>query len=204
MKNIGIIIVLALLVWLVGTQTNLFNKTEKILEENTQEMNNTEIKNMKAILKTNKGDIEITLNSQAPKTTENFVKLAEEGFYNGTKFHRVIKGFMIQGGDPLSKDDEMMDRWGTGDPGYKFDDELPNEGDYTLGSVAMANSGPNTNGSQFFIVSGPNGVGLPPLYSLFGQVSNGMDVVTSIENTETFPDDKPIEPIIIESIEIIQ
>ncbi|MCD5389818.1 MAG: peptidylprolyl isomerase [Candidatus Pacebacteria bacterium] len=158
---------------------------------------------MKAILKTNKGNIEITLDNRVPNTVENFTKLASEDFYNGTKFHRVIKGFMIQGGDPLSKDDDMMDRWGTGGPGYSFDDEIHAENSNVIGSISMANSGPNTNGSQFFINTADNSF-LNPKHTVFGNVTAGMDVVTVIENIETMPGDKPTEAMIIESIEIIK
>ncbi len=196
-KNIGIIVVLVALVWLVGTQTNIL-KTETTQTENKQETHT-----MKALFKTNKGDIEIELDSRAPKTVENFTTLAEQGFYDGTKFHRVIKGFMIQGGDPLSKNDEMMDRWGTGGPGYQFDDEIHADNSNGVGSISMANAGPNTNGSQFFINVADNGF-LNPKHTVFGNVVAGMEVVTAIENTETFPDDKPVDAVVIESIEIIK
>ena len=186
-KQIGIILVLALGLWFVGTQTNIFKNTQTdIVPEKT------ETNNMKAILKTNKGDIEITLDNRVPNTVENFTKLVEEGFYNGTKFHRVIKGFMIQGGDPLSREDEMIDRWGTGGPGYSFDDEIHADNKNIIGSISMANSGPNTNGSQFFINTAENGF-LNPKHTVFGNVTNGMDIVTDIENVETHPDDKPVE-----------
>lgn len=111
--------------------------------------------------------------AKAPKTVNNFVFLAKNKYYDGVVFHRVIEGFMAQTGDPSGT--------GRGGPGYKFADELPQAGEYQVGSVAMANSGPNTNGSQFFIVTGAQGVGLQPNYSLFGKVSSGMDVVKKIE-----------------------
>lgn len=198
MKKIFIIIALAMLVWVIGTQTNVFSNINTNKNKSEQ---NQETKNMKAILKTNKGDIEITFDNRAPHTVENFKKLANEGFYNGTKFHRVIKGFMIQGGDPLSKDDDMMDRWGTGGPGYSFDDEIYEGNNNIIGSIAMANAGPNTNGSQFFINTADNSF-LNQKHTVFGNVSTGMDVVTKIENVETLPGDKPVEPIIIKSIQI--
>src|SRR5579884_2359292 len=123
---------------------------------------------------TDVGSFDITLASQlAPKTANNFVFLSLYHFYDGIVFHRVIPGFVVQGGDPTGT--------GTGGPGYKFADELPPAGAYKIGSVAMANSGPNTNGSQFFIITGQQGVQLPPSYSLFGQVTTGMDVVKKIE-----------------------
>jgi cyclophilin family peptidyl-prolyl cis-trans isomerase len=159
--------------------------------------------NQIAVLETNQGTIEIRLNaSGAPKTVENFVKLANDGFYNGTKFHRIIKDFMIQGGDPLSKDDTKKDQWGTGDPGYKFDDE-PIIGDYTLGTVAMANSGPNTNGSQFFIMTGDwSGGKLAKSYNIFGNVISGLDVVQKIGVTKTGSNDRPEADVIITKITI--
>ncbi len=206
LKNIGLVIVFVLIVWFAvshlpqqKTQQNDIVHTQ---ETSTQvDINN--IKNMKAIIKTNKGDIEITFDERAPKTVENFVKLAKEGFYNGTKFHRVIKDFMIQGGDPLSKDDELMDRWGTGGPGYQFDDEIHEGNNNVTGSIAMANAGPNTNGSQFFINTADNSF-LNRKHTVFGNVTKGMSVVREIEATETFPDDKPVVPIIVESIEIVE
>src|SRR3989338_5514058 len=107
---------------------------------------------MKATLHTTKGDIVIELmESDAPNTVANFVKLAKAGFYDGTKFHRVIKDFMIQGGDPQTKDDSLMARWGTGGPGYTFEDEIHAHNKNDIGTIAMANAGPDTNGSQFFI-----------------------------------------------------
>lgn len=111
---------------------------------------------------------------RAPVTVNNFVFLARNKFYEGVPFHRVIPGFVVQGGDGAKGD-------GTGGPGYQFGDELPKAGDYEIGSVAMANSGKDTNGSQFFVVTGDQGVGLPPSYSLFGKVVEGMDVVKKIE-----------------------
>jgi cyclophilin family peptidyl-prolyl cis-trans isomerase len=111
--------------------------------------------------------------NEAPKTVNNFVFLARYHFYDGLTFHRVIPGFVVQGGDPKGN--------GSGGPGYKFADELPKAGSYKVGSVAMANSGPNTNGSQFFIITGSQGTQLPPSYSLFGMVTSGMNVVQMIE-----------------------
>lgn len=223
-KRIGLIIVLAIIILVVGKQTDLFkekdvqvnNSSIEIVESSNVDIidevlvidqeevinnNEQEIKIMKAILKTNKGDIEIELDNQAPKTVENFVKLSEEGFYNETKFHRVIKGFMIQGGDPLSKNDDLMDRWGTGGPGYQIDDEIHSDNSNIIGSISMANSGPNTNGSQFFINTANNSF-LNSKHTVFGNVVSGMDIVTLIEDTETHPDDKPVEAVIIKSIEI--
>jgi len=155
---------------------------------------------MNATIKTNLGDIKIQLyGDKTPFTAANFAKLAEQGFYNGVKFHRVIKGFMIQGGDPLTKDDSQKDKWGTGGPGYQFADEQFG-GQYTRGTLAMANSGPNTNGSQFFIMQQDN-----PLthdYVIFGKVTEGMDIVDKIANLETDARDCPLDPPVIESITV--
>lgn len=157
---------------------------------------------MKVTLHTTKGDITIELHdTDAPNTVANFAKLAKEGFYDGTKFHRVIENFMIQGGDPLTKNDAMAARWGTGDPGYKFDDELYESNHNVIGSISMANSGPNTNGSQFFINTADNNF-LDSKHVVFGNVTGGMDVVHAIESTPTGPGDRPLEPMVIERISI--
>lgn len=131
-----------------------------------------------AEVETNVGTVTVELDpSIAPQTVNNFITLARYHYYDGVTFHRIIPQFMIQGGDAVG------DPAGTGGPGYSFDDELPEKGDYQIGSLAMANSGQDTQGSQFFIVTGESGVSLPPLYSLFGQVIEGMDVVSAIEAT---------------------
>jgi peptidylprolyl isomerase len=173
-------------------------KVDSVVGEN--EINNLDKKTMQATLKTNKGDITIELyGEQTPNTVANFTKLAGEGFYNGVKFHRVIKGFMIQGGDPLSKDDSKVAMWGTGGPGYKFADEIGASNSNDIGTISMANAGPNTNGSQFFINTANNNF-LDGKHTVFGKVVSGMDVVTAIENTKTGAADRPIEPVIINSI----
>ncbi len=155
-----------------------------------------------AIIKTNLGDITVKLYSDdSPKTVANFVKLASAGFYDGIKFHRIIRDFMIQTGDPLTKDDSMKDRWGTGGPGYKFDDEMNNH-PLVEGSLAMANSGPNTNGSQFFIVTTAATPWLDGKHTNFGEVISGLDIVNLIENTKTAELDRPINDIVINSIEL--
>ncbi len=157
---------------------------------------------MKATLHTTKGDIVIELfDDKVPKTASNFVTLAKEGFYDGTKFHRVIKAFMIQGGDPLTKDDSQAGLWGTGGPGYKFEDEIASDNNNAEGTISMANSGPNTNGSQFFINANDNNF-LDTKHTVFGKVVEGMDVVTAIEMTPTNASDRPVEPVIINSITI--
>jgi peptidylprolyl isomerase len=133
----------------------------------------------------------------------NFVKLAGEKFYDNVKFHRVIKGFMIQTGDPLSKDATKQAYWGTGGPGYKFADELSGRETYKQGTVAMANSGPNTNGSQFFIVTAVDS-GLPASYTVFGKVVKGMDIALKIENVNTDQSDRPFENVTINSITLVK
>lgn len=156
-------------------------------------------KSYTATLKTEKGDIVISLHAdKTPVTVNNFVSLARDGFYNNTVFHRTIKGFMIQGGDPSGN--------GTGGPGYKFNDE-PFEGKYTRGTVAMANAGPNTNGSQFFIMHAD--YDLPPNYVIFGTVTSGMDVVDAIaaapvEQSAGGESSKPVTPVKVESVEIVE
>jgi cyclophilin family peptidyl-prolyl cis-trans isomerase len=150
-----------------------------------------------ATMSTSMGDLVIALDAiAAPKTVNNFVFLAREGYYDGVIFHRIIQGFMCQGGDPTGT--------GRGGPGYKFADELPKPRQYEIGSVAMANAGPNTNGSQFFIVSGPSGVGLPPQYSLFGKVVKGLEVVAEMEKVKTGPGDKPVQDLTINAVEITE
>ncbi len=171
-------------------------------EDNIIKLNNEEnmTKTTSATLHTNKGDITIEFyGEQAPNTVDNFIKLAGENFYNGVKFHRVIKGFMIQGGDPLTKDDSKMDLWGTGGPGYKFGDEIGPNNKNDVDTIAMANAGPNTNGSQFFINVNANNF-LDAKHTVFGKVVSGMDVVTMIENIPTTQGDRPIDPVIINSI----
>lgn len=157
---------------------------------------------MNAIFHTNHGDITLELlSNDAPKTVENFKKLAGEGYYNGTKFHRVIAGFMIQGGDPQTKDDALMARWGTGGPGYTFADEIHQNNRNEVGTISMANAGPNTNGSQFFINTANNSF-LDTKHTVFGKVTAGAEAVTSIENTPTSPQDRPLQPVVIESVTI--
>lgn len=159
---------------------------------------------MTATLHTNKGDITLEFYPQnAPNTVANFIKLAESGFYDGTKFHRVIRGFMNQGGDPLTKDDSQMARWGTGGPGYKFNDEISANNQNVAGSIAMANSGPNTQGSQFFINAVDNH-NLDQGYTVFGRVIKGMDVVTAINNVPTTPTDRPLEPVVLEGVTLAE
>jgi cyclophilin family peptidyl-prolyl cis-trans isomerase len=138
-----------------------------------------------------------TYDADAPNTVNNFITLANKGFYNGLTFHRVIEGFMIQGGDPTGN--------GTGGPGYSFPDELdpstPSyQAGYVRGTVAMANSGPNTNGSQFFIVQ--KDTPLPHLYTIFGKVLSGMDVVDAIAAVPVDQNDKPLTPVVMEKVTV--
>jgi cyclophilin family peptidyl-prolyl cis-trans isomerase len=175
--------------------------TEQIPTEEEQIITNLDEKKvMQATLHTSEGDITIEFfDKQAPKTVENFVTLAKAKFYDGTKFHRVIKGFMIQGGDPLTKDDSQMARWGTGGPDYRFADEITATNRNDVGTISMANSGPNTNGSQFFINVRANNF-LDTKHTVFGKVVAGMDVVTKIENTATGQNDRPLTPVVINSV----
>ncbi|MFA5841600.1 MAG: peptidylprolyl isomerase [Candidatus Paceibacterota bacterium] len=171
------------------------------MAENTN--GSQEVKTSNIVIKTNYGEIEVVLlDKETPNTAANFLKLAKDGFYNGTKFHRVIQGFMIQGGDPLSKDAGMKSRWGTGDPGYKFNDELTGQEKYPQGTLAMANSGPNTNGSQFFIVTATPEAPLPPSYTVFGRVVGGMDTALKIEKVATESNDRPVKDVVIESMTV--
>lgn len=157
-----------------------------------------------ALIKTNKGNFKVEFYSEdSPITVNNFLNLAKQGFYNGTSFHRIIKDFMIQGGDPNSRDNNNRSLHGTGDPGYKFSDEF-NSQKLIRGSLAMANSGPNTNGSQFFIVTAEATPWLDGKHTNFGIVKDGMDVIDKIENVSVDQKDNPYEPVIVESIELIK
>jgi peptidyl-prolyl cis-trans isomerase B (cyclophilin B) len=147
-----------------------------------------------ATLHTTHGPIEIQFfDDDAPKTVENFRKLSADGFYDGLSFHRVIKDFMIQGGCPEGT--------GTGGPGYTFEDEF-NDHKVQRGKIAMANAGPNTNGSQFFIVTIAEAGWLDGKHTVFGEVASGMDAVDAIEGVQTGPGDQPDEPVIIERVEL--
>jgi cyclophilin family peptidyl-prolyl cis-trans isomerase len=149
-----------------------------------------------ATLHTNHGAIEVELfDDDAPKTVENFKKLAGDGFYDGLVFHRVIKDFMIQGGCPQGT--------GTGGPGYQFEDEI-NDNKIVRGALAMANAGPNTNGSQFFVVTTDAAPWLDGKHTVFGEVTSGMDAVDAIENTPTGGGDRPVEDAKIERVELAE
>ena len=150
-----------------------------------------------AVLDTSLGSMTIALDAAAaPQTVNNFVVLARYKYYEGIIFHRIINSFMCQGGDPTGT--------GRGGPGYKFADELPAPNTYQIGSVAMANAGPNTNGSQFFLVSGASGVGLPPHYSLFGQITDGLDVLEAMQSVPCDRSDRPDDDVVINSVTITE
>jgi cyclophilin family peptidyl-prolyl cis-trans isomerase len=149
-----------------------------------------------ATLTTDKGDITVDLFTDgAPKAANNFLDLAKKGFYDGVIFHRIVPGFVIQGGDPTGT--------GRGGPGYQFEDE-PFKGDYYRGTLAMANAGPNTNGSQFFIVLADLVGSLPKKYTIFGSVTKGMDVVDAIAAGKTGAQDRPLEPVKIQKVTVVE
>jgi cyclophilin family peptidyl-prolyl cis-trans isomerase len=148
-----------------------------------------------ATMSTSMGEMVIALDPiRAPKTVNSFVFLALHHYFDGIVFHRIINGFVCQGGDPTGT--------GRGGPGYRFEDELPRPGQYEIGSVAMANAGPNTNGSQFFLISGPNGASLPPSYALFGKIVKGLDVLDAMQRVKTGTGDRPVEDVVINSVTI--
>lgn len=181
-----------------GNSLNSTSETANNTSSGAPQMEENYKKIMNATIKTSLGEMKVELyGDRVPQTAGNFAKLGEAGFYNGIKFHRVIKGFMIQGGDPLTKDDAKKSMWGTGGPGYKFADEKF-EGSYTRGILAMANSGPNTNGSQFFIMH--QDYPLPPSYVIFGKVTSGIEIVDKIAELPTDARDCPLEPPVIESV----
>jgi cyclophilin family peptidyl-prolyl cis-trans isomerase len=184
-----------------GTTTD---STKPVFEDGSisepvkEEITNNNKKSNMVTIETNYGKIVFeTYNSDAPNTVKNFVTLAQKGFYNGLIFHRVINGFMIQGGDPNGN--------GTGGPGYKFDDELNQntasyKAGYKKGVVAMANAGPNTNGSQFFIMH--QDYPLPNAYTIFGKVISGQDVVDKIANVQTGANDTPVSPVTMTKVSV--
>ena len=176
------------------------NKISKDASVNSQGYTNNPV----AVMKTNMGEIKLELFvKDAPETVGNFIKLSKEKFYDGTRFHRVIKGFMIQGGDPNSKDDNWSND-GIGGPGYAFKDEI-NSNKIIRGVLAMANAGPNTNGSQFFIVTAQSAPWLDGKHTVFGKVIGGIDIVDKIENaaTDKTKNDHPVENVTIELIAIV-
>lgn len=186
-RNVFILIAIVVLIVVVPKVLN-----GKVIDEGS----------MKVKFETNKGDIVIELDADRPITAGNFKKLVEDGFYDGTRFHRVINGFMIQGGDPLSKDVANKGRWGTGGPGYNIKDEFGSSNRNDKGTISMANSGPNTGGSQFFINLVGNNF-LDTKHPIFGKVIEGMDVVDSIAGVETNQNDQPVEDVIIVKARVI-
>lgn len=184
-----------------GSELNV--EKEPVKQESTNEQTN--MSNLVTI-KTNLGEIEIeTYDSDAPKAAKNFKDLAQKGYYDGLIFHRVIKGFMIQGGDPLCGATQDKGMCGTGGPGYQFEDELNPATEsyktgYKRGVVAMANSGSNTNGSQFFIMHAD--YALPNNYTIFGKVVKGLDVVDKIANSKTDSGDRPITAVVMEKVAV--
>jgi len=187
----------------------------KIEIKNEAEIKNMEITKMnegqedltttykKAVIKTNLGDITVALYAdESPKTVNNFLNLAKVDFYSGVKFHRVMKDFMIQGGDPNSKSADRSIH-GTGGPGYAFDDEF-NKHQLVRGSLAMANSGPNTNGSQFFIVTAESTPWLDGKHTNFGEVVSGMDVVDKIEAVKVDERSNPLKDVVIKSVDLVK
>ncbi len=218
MKGIYLLAIGIIIISLIGGLYVTFTDTDKTnsMSDTTQSMpyeaNNTNdadtpdaaatSSSVTAVMQTNLGDITLELDAaHAPNTVANFVNLARSGFYNEIKFHRVIAGFMIQAGDPLSKDDSMMQRWGTGGPGYTFPDEIHAENHNVVGTISMANAGPDTNGSQFFINVADNNF-LDTKHTVFGRVVDGMDVVRAIAATETGPNDRPVSAVIITGVEV--
>ncbi len=200
MKNIifiagGLLALFLLVIFFSDSPENEVDEEELINEEL---INQEDIMNYEVTLNTNKGEIVFeTFSDIAPNTVANFVKLAEDGFYDNLTFHRVIDGFMIQGGCPEGT--------GTGGPGYTFDDEIDpsNEvyqGGYEKGTVAMANAGPNTQGSQFFIMVAD--YPLPASYTIFGKVKSGQDVADAISLVEKDSSDKPLDDVVIESVSL--
>jgi len=216
---IGILVLgFIILFGMQSLQKNKAPETKIMTNENTQQQTpltfKTETKmsesNPVAVFTTNKGNFEVELFiDKVPSTAGNFKKLAESGFYDGTKFHRIIADFMVQGGDPLTKDDTKMALWGTGDPGYKFDDEFGEGLSNVPGTISMANSGPNTNGSQFFINVKDNSFldfdkePLSSKHSVFGKVISGMEVVMQLSTVETLQgSNRPVEAVVVESVVI--
>tara|TARA_B100001250_G_scaffold279065_1_gene241451 strand:+ start:439 stop:1077 length:639 start_codon:yes stop_codon:yes gene_type:complete len=185
-----------------SVELNTSNQEGEVLSNNKvyesmPKMNIDISKNYTAVIKTSMGDMSVEFFTEdAPMTVNNFINLSRDGYYDDVIFHRVISGFMIQGGDPSGTGHGDMGKY----PGYKFEDELNKQRAYEKGILAMANAGPDTNGSQFFImhVDYP----LPYQYTIFGKVTDGMDVIDKIASVETGEGDKPVSDVTIESVEI--
>jgi cyclophilin family peptidyl-prolyl cis-trans isomerase len=217
--SLSFIAIVMLLTGCGSQQSDSASKNQKNMDQNqtqnakSQEENVVKKDAVNYTEKYNAAEIETSLgkikvkfyNTDAPITVNNFMKLSDQKFYEGTKFHRVIKNFMIQGGDPNSKTGDSS-TWGIGGPGYKFNDELKGTEKYPQGTLAMANSGPNTNGSQFFIVTASPEAPLPPSYTVFGTVISGMDTALKIENVKTVAPgqiDRPVEDVVIKSVTLL-
>lgn len=184
-------------------QNSMNQENKKINEAMNEDATDYAQKYTAAVLETNLGKIKVKFyNTDSPQTVNNFLQLADKKFYDNTKFHRVIKDFMIQGGDPNSKDDDWSND-GLGGPGYKFADEF-NTHKLVRGSLAMANSGPNTNGSQFFIVTAEATPWLDGKHTNFGEVVEGLDIIDKIENMEVNANSHPLEDIFIKSITLLE
>lgn len=199
------VVVVAIVVVVGGNKKSVTPAEEEVVAENNT--NNMENKNPQtALIETSLGNIKVQFyGSDAPKTVANFAKLAGEKYYDGLTFHRVIPGFMVQGGDPNCTPARSSGSCGSGGPGYKFEDELnPNtqsaKDGYKKGVMAMANAGPNTNGSQFFIMVA--NVPLPHSYTIFGKVLEGQDVADKISLVKTGMGDRPVEPVVIKKVTI--
>jgi len=203
-KNIFIVVILSLLGFIVSGCQKQENSEEIMKKAENGVLSgqkNLVTEHAKAVLKTNHGDIEVEFyGKDSPITVNNFLNLAKDGFYNKTKFHRIIQGFMIQAGDPNSRDKERS-LHGQGGPGYKFADEFNNH-KLVRGSLAMANAGPGTNGSQFFIVTAQSTPWLDKAHTNFGKVITGMDIIDKIERVKVDANDNPIDEVVIESIEL--
>lgn len=156
------------------------------------------------VIKTNLGEIDIKFDLRSPNAVRNFIRLSRTGFYDGTRIHRAVPGYFIQGGDPLSKYVNLKSVWGNGGPGYTFGDEVYPEDRLERGTMAMANTGPNTNGSQFFIVSHPNLEILNSRHSIFGHVTAGMEIVDEIANSAVGVTGIPAQDVVISSIKLTQ
>jgi len=182
-----------------GEQNNSASPTQD--QNNGIQLEDLFSKYNQALIRTNKGNIKVQFYPESPLTVNNFMNLATKEFYNGTKFHRVIKDFMVQGGDPNSKDDDWSND-GIGGPGYSFQDEI-NQHKLVRGSLAMANSGPNTNGSQFFIVTASETSWLDGKHTNFGYVVEGMDIINKIEEVAVNENSHPTEDIVIDGIELL-
>ncbi len=200
-KTLNFIILAVVIIggWLI--YKNMSNSPESVPDSSVPAVSQSG--NPQIIMHTSMGDITLELfQDKAPKTTENFLKLAQKKFYDGTLFHRVIKNFMLQGGDPLTKSQPTnFAIHGTGGPGYQFADEM-NDVKLVRGILAMANAGPDTNGSQFFIITAPATDWLDGKHTPFGKVISGMEIVDKIENVKVNENAHPLEDVKIESVEI--